>query len=1149
MYQHFKKSRIPRAIFRMGFLILIYSFPLLPSSVEASNPAKIVSFRPQASHLDQNQPKNASIGMGINSGNVLLTGRFGNISILLPDYMILKMDENTEFQYLGPDKGGNNGVLRKGKVWLRGRSRDAQFGISSPTATATIRGTEWYMDVALDGTTTIGIIDGSVRVANEFGTVFLGAQESAVVKPGAAPVKTALIVTENAVNWILRYRPPWDKDDMRHDGEPFAQVIEKSLDAYHANDLAKAFAVLDESKPGFAKTPSWQALAGFLHLTAGKDQQAKEFFNNAAGLAPDWALPYAMLAVAAIVESNPAEARTLADKALKVQAHSALGMLAKALTLKADLKLDEAYAMSLKAVSQSPGFLAARLTAATIALENDDINACERLLEGVPPDGPYESEKLTLWGYASLREGYPAKALDRFRRAIALDPDEADAVMGEGIALFNLNRPLEGVEAMSKAALLSPRSSSFQSYLAKAFYELKRWEDAQQSLDRAKRLDPKDPTPYLYEAILKYAQNRPGEAVRELEKASSLNRNRAVFRSRFLLDQDSAVLTSNTARIYNDLVFPRASTLAAARALEINPADEGAHRMLYFALINDPRSYQQAAESELTALRHLAAPTRSGVIFDEGKVSAYQEMFDRAGEDFAPTALFFQSRDSASRTTQQNGAASLAVKTTAPLAVSLFGLRGEMETTMKSASSQSYPGYSMSTDMNMNQKLNTGYYNAFLKWRPTWSMDFFSDLLFLQTDTKSDTTVLSSMSFPGFPDFTTPFSTLSKIKGDTGSYKLGGRLKLPHDVQVLANYIQRDNSSDLSADSAISDTVTTRMSGDQKTIRRIAQAALWKTAGIHNFQFGARYSTGRDKMSNTTTYLPTDSISTFESGIKDETNSAYFHHQFQINENLRAAWALFAHDLRYRLEDSRSYSTTLIHPSVGVSWDITENWRARAAYIESLVGDRAERLQPVMLAAFPLVSANISDAYSFEEQLTLTHKTFNAGLDFNLSRIPLFCGVEVSLDRDESSRFTGSSGDAREDKKASASRVNAYLETLITNQLAGNMSYRFSEYEVPDKRYENTVEAGLAFFFPNGPALKLKAAYVERRPDSSESLMGKETLWIWEPLLVWNLLENAVKIEFKAHYEDKDSESTAAAGSERKHSFTWWTRFMATVYF
>jgi len=255
---------------RTGFLIFLYSFLLLPSSLEASTPAKIVSFRPQASHQALEQRKSASIGMEINAGNLLLTGRFGNISLLLPDYMILKMDEDTEFQYLGPDRSGNNGVLRKGKVWLRGRSRDAQFGISSPTATATIRGTEWYMDVASDGTTTIGIIDGSVRVANEFGSVFLGARESAVVKPGTAPVKTALIVTENAVNWILRYRPPWDKGDMRRDGEPFARVIEKALAAYHANDLAKSFAVLDESKPGFVNTPSWQALSGFLHLTAGK---------------------------------------------------------------------------------------------------------------------------------------------------------------------------------------------------------------------------------------------------------------------------------------------------------------------------------------------------------------------------------------------------------------------------------------------------------------------------------------------------------------------------------------------------------------------------------------------------------------------------------------------------------------------------------------------------------------------------------------------------------------------------------------------------------------------------------------------------------------------------------------------------------------
>lgn len=1146
MEQRREEGRLARAVVQTGALILVHALSFLPFTGEASNPARIVSFRPQAVQLLRAERRDASVGMEISPGNVLLTGRFGNMSILLPDYMILKMDEETEFRYLGPEGGGNNGVLHKGKVWLRGRSRDAQFGISSPTATATIRGTEWYMEVARDGTTTVGIIDGSVRVANQFGSILLGAQEAAVVKPGAAPVKAALIVTDNAVNWTLRYRPPWDRDDMRRDGEPFSRVIERALAAYHANDAAAAAAVLEEAKPEYGSTPSWQALAGFLQLTAGKDRQAKALFLDVANRAPDWALPHAMLAVAAIVEGNPAEARSRADQALAAEPDSALAMVAKALALKADLKLDEAYAASLAAVARSPGLAAARLTAAAIALESGELAACERLLEAVPPGGPHDAERTTLLGYARLAEGYPVEALDLFRRAVSLDPEEADAVMGEGIALFNLNRPREGVEAMSKAALLAPRSSSFQSYLAKAFSELRRWEDAAQSLERAKRLDPKDPTPHLYEAMLRYAQNRPGEAVRLLEKAASLNGNRAVFRSRFLLDQDSAVLASNAARVYHELMFPRASTLAASRALEINPADEGAHRMLYFALVNDPRAYHQAAESELTALRHLAGPTRGGVIFDEGKVSPYQEMFARAGADVTPGGMHFFSKNGDTRTTQMNGSASVAVKAAAPLAFSVLGLRGETNTDVNTSSSQAYPGYALSTDMSMKQQLDTGYANAFIKWRPTWSLDLYSDLTFIQTETKSDTAVLSGMTIPGFETPGTTATTLSRTKGDTASYRLGGRLKLPGDVQALANYLQRDDSTRLGADTDIERMATTRMSGGQNTLRRIAQAALWKRAGRHDFQAGARYSEGKDSTNSTTVYLPTSTTTTFEAGMRDETRSAYFHHQVRLTDDLRAAWALFAHDLHYRLADGRGHSTTLLHPSAGVSWDITGNWRARAAYIESLVGDRAERLQPVMLAAFPLVSANIFDAYTFEEQLTLTHKTSNAGLDFTLPRIPLFCGVEVSLDRDESSRFAAAGGEAREVRKNSAGRVSAYLETLLTGRLAGNLSYRFSEYEVPDKRYENAAEAGLAYFFPHGPALKLKAGYAERRPDSPQPLTGKEAVLIWEPLVVWNLLDNALRLELKGRYEDRSAESAAG---EPKHSSAWWTRLTATVYF
>jgi hypothetical protein len=71
----------------------------------------------------------------------------------------------------------------------------------------------------------------------------------------------------------------------------------------------------------------------------------------------------------------------------------------------------------------------------------------------------------------------------------------------------------------------------------------------------AKQLDPHDPTPYLYDATLLQNDNRPLEALQSMQESIARNDQRAVYRSRLLLDQDTATRASDLARVYNDLGF------------------------------------------------------------------------------------------------------------------------------------------------------------------------------------------------------------------------------------------------------------------------------------------------------------------------------------------------------------------------------------------------------------------------------------------------------------------------------------------------------------------------------------------------------------------------------------------------------------------
>jgi len=96
----------------------------------------------------------------------------------------------------------------------------------------------------------------------------------------------------------------------------------------------------------------------------------------------------------------------------------------------------------------------------------------------------------------------------------------------------------------------------------------------------AKELDPADPTAYFYDAILKQSVNRPVEALGDMQKAISLNDNRAVYRSRLLLDDDLAARSASLGRIYDDLGFQQLALVEGTKSVNTDPANYSAHRFL-----------------------------------------------------------------------------------------------------------------------------------------------------------------------------------------------------------------------------------------------------------------------------------------------------------------------------------------------------------------------------------------------------------------------------------------------------------------------------------------------------------------------------------------------------------------------------------------
>jgi tetratricopeptide (TPR) repeat protein len=1168
--------------FFLGFLLLLAGARCAAGERPAT--AKVVQVRPAAvEQLDGGEESPLAMAARIDPGSRLQTNEHGAVSLLLPDYLLLKMGPATRFTYRGTDaEGPNRGTLQQGKVWIRGRKKRTPFSIQTPTATAAVRGTEWYAEVDEDGTSRVGVLDGSVEVANEHGQVLLGPREIALVAPGKAPVKLAHVKPEDAVNWTLRYRVLWAASDVDEVAPALRDPLREALAAYRANDLARAFAILEAEEAAHAETPGWQTLAGFLLLVSGRSEKAKTLFTRADEGVESWALPAVHLGLAAVVEDRLGDAREHLGRARALQPQAPGTLLLEAWIRKAGRKVDAALNVAREAVRVSPRFPEAILAAATLAFEAGKERSCRAFLDMLPDGGlapSHEAERAALTGFLALNAGRSTEALARFEESVALDAEIPDALIGLGIARFQLNRIEAGTEAILRATLLAPQIAAYQSYLAKAFYEMGLYEDALDALDRAERLDAKDPTPHLYRSLIAHSRHRPGLALRHVLEAETRNDNRAVLRGLYLLDRDRAVLSNNLSSIYDTLGFHHAGTRAAARAVEIDPSVASAHRNLYFALLEDPRLYFQAAHSERIVATLFAPPTRKGVVFEKSGLKSYQEVFNRAGADGVLYYNHFDrdderssvsasgaTRGSDSQNTQHQAMATVAGKAEGPLAASMLYAHSwsEIDVSSQSASStantQDFGAYQMTTttqtafQSEMDQQMDTDVLKAFAKYRPAPNLDLSVDIDRDWTGSEglqdsqmfsSTRTELSILPDPIVTGTETDTESTTETDGTGSACMLGARYHTEDNLHLLGHVTVRDREGEV-----ISRTTGTSTSGSETTSdydQMLVQGGVWKVWDRNQLQIGLRHGTTEDRSHTISTAGGTVTYDA-QTGYEFEQTTGYLFDRWQPIDPLALSAGLFVHRADYTLADGRSHSETVLDPVVGLDWEITEWLRLRTAYIESLLGDEDERLQPTLVAGFPMVSASIADAFQAEERLVLQKREAAAALDARVRDLPLFLGIEAIREWNETSRFDPGGSEDRIETEARADHLGAYAEYLFRSRLALSAYYRRSELEVPDQQLQTRYNARAAYFFDNGLSLFVEGERQDREPDGPAAFMDEETRWRVNGGITWQDPGNRWRLDLEATHEQTDGASVAGeATTTDADSFLFEAR--VSVYF
>ena len=95
-------------------------------------------------------------------GDEIRTEDNGKVTIELPNGGLIDLGPRTSFTIRGPDK--ESFELLIGKIWVSIQKKLKKFEVITPIAVASVRGTEFTVNVDEDGTTTVMVLEGFVEV-------------------------------------------------------------------------------------------------------------------------------------------------------------------------------------------------------------------------------------------------------------------------------------------------------------------------------------------------------------------------------------------------------------------------------------------------------------------------------------------------------------------------------------------------------------------------------------------------------------------------------------------------------------------------------------------------------------------------------------------------------------------------------------------------------------------------------------------------------------------------------------------------------------------------------------------------------------------------------------------------------------------------
>jgi len=904
------KNFLPRTwLISLFLLLFILLFPVCPALAEEAG--RLISVLGRAEVWRDGRWQPVDEGDALAAGEAVRTQEGSRVAILLTNGTQLKLNANSRLELkrvtTPPPEGllptaaeALRSVLRvlNGEVWVRNSGEP--LDLQTVPATASIRGTEFTLAVEPGDAARLAVLSGLVEFSNPQGRVLVAASEQATVQLGQAPRKTVLLNPLDAVQWSLYYPDPV--------GTAAAPVRDP-------------------------QSPRYWTQAAQTHLLRGQAPEARQALDRALALDPNDAGALGLRSTIELTQNRQAEARADAERAIAADPASAAAWLSLSLVQQAEFDLNGALASARQAVELDPNNVRALVQESSLLFGTGRLRDAVKVAKRARRAAPNDAMVNTIWGFLQLARFRIDEARDAFQTAIAQDSTLGLPHIGLGLVLFRRNQTDAAVAEMRKATLLEPMVSLYHSYLGKAFYEIKDDRRAQKYLDAAKTLDPHDPTPWLYDAIRLQSINRPVEAVENLQQSIELNDDRAVYRSRLLLDEDLATRSATLGRIYNELGFTELGLQEGGQSVSRDPTNYSAHRLLADSYAALP-GVEAARVSELLQAQLLQpiniAPVSPRMAetkllmpsaFTTFSLYEFNPLFAQNGPTLWASAL------GGSQSTWGN-----------ELIVS--GLTDRFSYSLGQFHYQS-DGYRPNNDLENN------LYNLFVQTAVTPDFN-------LQAEYRHRETISGDLR----SQFDGSFYSFDRRDNDQDTARIGARYSLSPQTDVIASVIYTDRDEILQG---LSFKLTQRSAGTQ------AEAQVLHKAEPFNLITGlGAYSL--------------DINSSYQPDTKATQQNVYSYGYIKIPD--RVIWTV---GLSYESDENPSANLNKLNPKFGVQWAINDQVSLRAAAFQTVKkGLVAEQtIEPTQVAGFNQLMNYVDMTVS---------KNYGAALDVRFNK-QLFGGL------------------------------------------------------------------------------------------------------------------------------------------------------------